>query len=156
MQPFVTRGEELLEVRKELSKNHMEHTRIFAKIENKEGIQNIREILPYADYIVIARGDLGNDMPLWQLPAAQKELSEICRAEKKPFLAVTQMLASMAESPIPTRAEVSDIFHAVVDGADAVMATNETAVGKYPAEVIRYLAKTAEEGLKWRERQWKL
>lgn len=151
MQPFVTCGEELLEVRKELRKSHMGHIRIFAKIENREGIRQIRNIIPHADVIVIARGDLGNDMPLWQLPAAQKELAEICRLEKKPFLVVTQMLASMEESPMPTRAEVSDIFHAVLDGADAVMATNETAVGKYPVETIRYLKKTAEEGLKWRE-----
>ncbi len=151
MQPFVTCGQELLEVQEELRKSHMEHVRIFAKIENCEGIRQIRNIIPYADVIVIARGDLGNDMPLWQLPAAQKRLAEICKLEKKPFLVVTQMLASMVDSPMPTRAEVSDIFHAVLDGADAVMVTNETAVGKYPVETIRYLKKTAEEALKWRE-----
>lgn len=151
MQPFVTRGEELLEVREELCRNHLEHIRVFAKIENREGIRNIRDIMPYADMIVIARGDLGNDMPLWKLPAAQKELAEICKSAGKPFLVVTQMLASMTENPLPTRAEVSDIFHAVCDGADAVMVTNETAIGKYPVEVIRYLKKTAEEAVKWRE-----
>ena len=150
MQPFVTRGEELLEVREELRRNHMEHIRVFAKIENREGMKNIRDIMPHADMIVIARGDLGNDMPLWELPAAQMELSEICREAGKPFLVVTQMLASMTENPLPTRAEVSDIFHAVCDGAGAVMVTNETAVGKYPVEVIRYLKKTAEEAVKWR------
>lgn len=151
MQPFVTAGEQLLEVRGELQKNHMDHIRIFAKIENREGMENIRDIMPYADMIVIARGDLGNDMPLWELPPAQKMLSEICRKEGKPFLVVTQLLASMVRQPYPTRAEVSDIFHAVTDGAAAVMVTNETAVGEYPAEVIRYLKKTVQEAERWCE-----
>jgi len=149
MQPFVTKGEQLLEVRRELQKNHMDHVRVFAKIENREGMENIRDIMPYADMVVIARGDLGNDMPLWELPAAQKALSEICREEGKPFLVVTQLLASMVQHPYPTRAEVSDIFHAVMDGAAAVMVTNETAVGKYPADVIRYLKKTVQEAEKY-------
>lgn len=150
MQPFVTRGEELLEIREELHKNDMDHARIFAKIENCQGMSNISEIIPEADMIVIARGDLGNDMPLWELPAAQKNLAQACTKAKKPFLVVTQMLASMVDNPVPTRAEVSDIFHAVVDGADAVMVTNETAVGKYPVEVIRYLKRTAEEAVRWK------
>lgn len=148
MQPFVTRGAELLELRNELHKNCIDDMRIFAKIENREGIKNIKDILPYADMIVIARGDLGNDMPLWELPAAQKTLAEICKDAGKPFLVVTQMLASMVQNPIPTRAEVSDIFHAVIDGAEAVMVTNETAAGKYPVEVIKYLKKTAAEAVK--------
>ncbi len=150
MQPFVTGREALLEVRKELCKHHMGHIRIFAKIENRKGMEQISDILPHADLIVIARGDLGNDMPLWELPSAQKKLAERCKKAGKPFLVVTQMLASMAESPVPTRAEVSDIFHSVLDGADAVMVTNETAVGRYPVETIRYLKKTAEEAMAWR------
>ena len=150
MQPFVTRGEELLEIREELHKNDMDHARIFAKIENCQGMSNISDIIPEADMIVIARGDLGNDMPLWELPAAQKNLAQACTKAKKPFLVVTQMLASMVDNPVPTRAEVSDIFHAVADGADAVMVTNETAVGKYPVEVIRYLKRTAEEAVRWK------
>lgn len=151
MQPFVTRGEELLQIREELRKNHMNHIRIFAKIENRQGMENIRDIIPYTDMIVIARGDLGNDMPLWKLPAAQKDLAEICTESGKPFLVVTQMLASMVQNPVPTRAEVSDIFHAVLDGADAVMVTNETAIGKYPIEAIQYLRQTAEEAVRWLE-----
>lgn len=145
MQPFVTTGMQLSEVKNVLSEYGMEHIRIFAKIENREGMEQIRDIIPHADMVVIARGDLVNDMPLWELPAAQKTLSEICRKEGRPFLVVTQLLASMIHHPYPTRAEVSDIFHAVVDGASAVMVTNETAVGKYPVEVIRYLKKTAQE-----------
>lgn len=145
MQPFVTKGAQLSEVREELQNNYMGHIRIFAKIENCRGVENIQDIMPGADMVVVARGDLGNDMPLWKLPAAQKTISDVCRKEGKPFLVVTQLLASMVENPYPTRAEVSDIFHAVMDGAAAVMVTNETAVGKYPVEVIRYLKKTVQE-----------
>ena len=145
MQPFVTNGKQLSEVKKELQKTQIEHIRIFAKIENREGVKNIRDIIKDADMVVIARGDLGNDMPLWKLPVAQKTISDICRKECKPFLVVTQLLASMVQNPYPTRAEISDIFHAVMDGASAVMVTNETAIGKYPVEVIRYLNKTVLE-----------
>ncbi|MCI8889834.1 MAG: pyruvate kinase [Eubacterium sp.] len=145
MQPFVTDAAQLKEVRQQLISSHGEHIRIFAKIENRLGMDKIRELLPEADMIVIARGDLGNDMPLWELPSAQHRLSEICRNEGKPFLVVTQMLASMVRHPYPTRAEVSDIFHAVLDGAAAVMVTNETAVGQYPIEAVRYLYRTVQE-----------
>lgn len=145
MQPFVTKGGQLSEVKRVLDQNGLKNVRIFAKIENREGMKQIQDILPAADMVVIARGDLGNDMPLWELPAAQKMISEACKKEGKPFLVVTQLLASMVNHPYPTRAEVSDIFHAVADGASAVMVTNETAVGKYPVEVIRYLKKTAYE-----------
>ena len=95
--------------------------------------------------IIIARGDLGNDMPLWELPAVQKKIENICKKYDKPYMVVTQMLSSMEQNPVPTRAEVSDIFHAVYHGAAAVMVTGETAIGKYPVEVIRYLANTAKE-----------
>lgn len=148
MQPFVTKGTQLSEVKSVLWEHGMTDIRIFAKIENREGMRQMREIMPDADMIVIARGDLGNDMPLWELPAAQKKISDICKEASKPFLVVTQLLASMVQHPYPTRAEVSDIYHAVVDGAGAVMVTNETAVGKYPVEVIRYLKKTVQEAEK--------
>ena len=107
------------------------------------------ELLPACDEIVIARGDLGNAVPLWELPALQKRIAARCCAAGKPFMVVTQMLASMENSPVPTRAEVSDIFNAVVDGASSVMVTGETAVGRYPAETIRYLVKTAEAAEQW-------
>lgn len=150
MQPFVTQGAQLAAVRKELLENGMGQLRLFAKIENQAGIEHMGDIMPFADMIVIARGDLGNDMPLWKLPAAQKYLSGLCKDYGKPFLVVTQLLASMTEHPYPTRAEVSDIFHAVTEGAAAVMVTNETAVGKYPVEVIRYLKKTVQEAEAWK------
>ena len=143
MQPFVFSGEDLRKVREILKKENAEHLQIFAKIENRIGVENLESILQETDLLVIARGDLGNDMPLWELPAVQKRIENVCKKYHKPYMVVTQMLASMEQNPIPTRAEVSDIFHAVYHGADAVMVTGETAVGKYPVEVIRYLSNTA-------------
>ena len=151
MQPFVRNGDELKTVKKELEKNKLDNIRIFAKIENKEGVSNLENIIPEADMIVIARGDLGNDMELWELPSVQKNIERICNKSRKPFMVVTQMLTSMIESPLPTRAEVSDIFNAVNDGASAVMVTNETAVGKYPVEAIKFLSKTVNSAEVWRK-----
>ena len=91
------------------------------------------------------RGDLGNAMPLWELPRVQKNISVKCRCAQKKFMVVTQMLASMEHNAVPTRAEVSDIFNAVCDGAASVMVTGETAVGEHPVEAIRYLANTVRE-----------
>ncbi len=145
MQPFVRSAEDLKTVRAALDSAGNGDIRLFAKIEDLNGAAVLPELLDAADEIVIARGDLGNAMPLWRLPAVQKRISEHCRAAGKPFMVVTQMLASMEQNPVPTRAEVSDIFNAVLDGASSVMVTGETAAGKYPAEAIRYLARTAEE-----------
>ena len=142
MQPFVRSRRDLETVRRALNENGGANIRLFAKIENQTGLERLPEFLETADEIVIARGDLGNAMPLWELPAAQKRIEAQCRKAGKPFLVVTQMLASMEQNPVPTRAEVSDIFNAVVDGAAAVMVTGETAVGKWPVEVIRYLSNT--------------
>ena len=142
MQPFVHSGEELRKVRKALQENGAAHVKIFAKIENMQGVHNLEDILTEADWVIIARGDLGNDMDLWQLPAVQKKIAAACVKAGKPFVVVTQMLASMEHSPVPTRAEVSDIFNAVLDGCAGVMVTGETAVGDYPTEVIRYLTNT--------------
>ena len=145
MQPFVRSGDDLWQVRQAMAEAGCPHLRLFAKIEDAAGIAALPRLLPAADEIVIARGDLGNAMPLWQLPAAQKRIAAACRAAGKPFMVVTQMLQSMTHSPVPTRAEVSDVFNAVLDGAASVMVTGETAVGEYPAQVIRYLAATAAE-----------
>ena len=142
MQPFVQSGKELARVREALERQGAGHVKIFAKIENMQGVDNLEDILPEADWVIIARGDLGNDMDLWQLPAVQKKIAAACVKAGKPFVVVTQMLASMEHSPMPTRAEVSDIFNAVLDGCAGVMVTGETAVGDYPAEVIRYLTNT--------------
>ncbi|MCI9138101.1 MAG: pyruvate kinase [Lachnospiraceae bacterium] len=142
MLPFVRSGGDLKLLRQELVQNHAEELQIFAKIENMEGVKNLEDILPYADQIVIARGDLGNSMPLWELPAVQAEIAEKCKKAEKPFMVVTQMLASMERCAVPTRAEVSDIFRAVAEGAASVMVTGETALGNYPEQVIRYLVNT--------------
>ena len=153
MQPFVHSGEDLIELRRILEENGAGHLEIHAKIETVEGAYNLESILPYADVIVIARGDLGNDMPLWQLPAVQKNISAACRKAGKPFVVVNQMLASMERNAIPTRTEVSDIFNAVVDGAYGVMVTNETAVGAHPVEAVTYLALTARDAERWLQEQ---
>lgn len=142
MQPFVRSKEDLIEVRRALDKAGCGDIRLLAKIENRDGISRLEELIPYCDEIVIARGDLGNAMDLWDLPAAQKHISAVCRREGRDFMVVTQMLDSMMHRQVPTRAEVSDIFNAVLDGAASVMVTGETAAGEYPLQVIRYLYKT--------------
>lgn len=145
MQPFVRGREDLEAVRAVLDRTGGRDIRLFAKIENLEGVEKLAELIPAADEIVIARGDLGNSGPLWKLPALQKRIAAACREAGRPFMVVTQMLASMERSPVPTRAEVSDIFNAVLDGAASVMLTGETAVGKYPVEAMRYLAGAVRE-----------
>ena len=149
MQPFVRSREDLQALRAALDASGGAEIRIFAKIENREGVARLNELLPAADEIVIARGDLGNSGPLWALPALQKRIAAACRGKGRPFMVVTQMLASMERSPVPTRAEVSDIFNAVLDGAASVMLTGETAVGAYPVEAIRYLVNTVREAEKY-------
>ena len=143
MQPFVRSADDLREVRAALNAAGGEHIALLAKIENMAGVANLDSFFGLADEIVIARGDLGNAMPLWELPRVQKEIAHRCHEAGMPFMMVTQMLASMMHSAVPTRAEVSDIYNAVCDGASSVMVTGETAVGEYPVEVIRYLARTA-------------
>ena len=145
MQPFVRNRADLEAVRAALNRFGGKDIRLFAKVENQEGIRNLDELIPVCDEIVIARGDLGNAMPLWELPRVQKEISHRCREAGRDFMVVTQMLYTMEHNAVPTRAEVSDIFNAVCDGAASVMVTGETAVGDYPVEAIRYLARTAEE-----------
>lgn len=148
MQPFVRNKEDLLLVREAMREAGCQELQLFAKIENLNGVDHLEEFFEVADEIVIARGDLGNAMPLWELPGIQKKIASACREADMPFMVVTQMLASMETKAVPTRAEVSDIYNAVADGAASVMVTGETAVGAYPVEVIRYLANTAKQALK--------
>ncbi len=153
MLPFVRDAEDLLTLRQALSAVGAPEIQIFAKLENCTGLICLPELLPHADQIVIARGDLGNHMPLWELPAAQKDAAAACRRAGRPFMVVTQLLYSMHQAAVPTRAEVSDIFNAVLDGASALMLTGETAVGAYPVEAMRYLVKTAGQALAYLERE---
>ena len=151
MQPFVRGREDLETVRSALDAAGGQSIRLFAKIENLDGVEKLPELIPAADEIVIARGDLGNAGPLWKLPALQKRIAAACREAGRPFMVVTQMLASMEQNPVPTRAEVSDIFNAVLDGAASVMVTGETAVGRHPVEAMEYLVHTVREAEAYRQ-----
>ena len=145
LQPFVRGAEDVHTVRQALDREGLSAVRVMAKIENRRGLEHLDAILAAADEICIARGDLGNAMPLWELPRVQKTIAARCRAAGKPFCVATQLLWSMQERAIPTRAEVLDIYNCVLDGAAGLMLTNETAAGKYPAEAMRYLVRTALE-----------
>ena len=125
----------------------------YAKIEDLRCAAALPELLDAADMIVIARGDLGNSMPLWQLPGVQKDISARCRAAGRPFLVVNQLLHNMTGHPVPTRPEVCDIFNAVADGCAALMLTGETALGQYPAQAMDTLRRTAEAALDWLARE---
>ena len=147
LQPFVRGQEDLLALRSALDQRGLGHIQIMAKIENRQGLDHLDEIIAAADQICIARGDLGNSMPLWELPSVQKDIARRCREAGRPFCLVTQLLWSMEQRPVPTRAEVLDIYNGVLDGASSLMLTGETAVGKYPVEAMEYLVKTAGRAL---------
>ena len=147
MLPFVRGKQDILALRQALAEAGAPQIRIFAKIENLAGVQALPEFLSLVDEVVIARGDLGNAMPLWELPRCQKQLSAACRAAGVPFMVVTQMLDSMCTRAVPTRAEVSDIYNAVLDGASSLMLTGETAAGQYPVQAMEFLVRTASTAL---------
>ena len=147
LQPFVRGREDIHILRAALHARGLDRVQIMAKIENQRGLDHLDEIIACADQVCIARGDLGNSMPLWALPAVQKHISRSCTAQNRSFCLVTQLLWSMEQRPIPTRAEVADIYNGVLDGASSLMLTGETAVGRYPVEAMTYLVKTAHTAL---------
>lgn len=147
LQPFVRGKEDIQILREELHARKLDRVQIMAKIENQRGLDHLGEIIDCADQVCIARGDLGNSMPLWELPAVQKHISRSCVEKGRNFCLVTQLLWSMEQRPVPTRAEVADIYNGVLDGAASLMLTGETAVGRYPAEAMDYLVKTARTAL---------
>ncbi len=141
---FVRSVEDLEQIKKWMSKHRVEIP-VIAKIEKPRAVDGIRKILERADGIMVARGDLGIEMGIEKVPSVQKMLIERAVRSKIPVITATQMLESMMEKPIPTRAEVSDIANAVFDGTDAVMLSGETAIGKYPVEAVRTMRKIIEE-----------
>ena len=137
---FVSCKEDVLEAREILKEHNREDMKVISKIESTTGVQNLDSIIDVSDGIMVARGDLGVEVPLQQLPKYQKLMIEKCREKGKFVIVATEMLESMKKSARPTRAEVSDVANAVLDGTDAVMLSGETTVGKFPVEVVRYMA----------------
>jgi len=138
---FVRKAQDIKILRGIIEKNQST-TRIVAKIEKPEALSNIDEIIAATDAVMVARGDLGVEIWLEEVPMVQKMLVEKCNAASKPVIVATQMMESMIENPRPTRAETNDVANAVLDGADAVMLSAETAAGKYPLEVVRSMVRT--------------
>ncbi len=140
---FVRRPSDVLEITEILEQEDAMHIQIIPKIENQEGIDNIDAILQVSDGLMVARGDLGVEIPTEEVPIAQKELIRKCNALGKPVITATQMLDSMQRNPRPTRAEASDVANAIYDGTDAIMLSGETAAGEYPVEAVQTMTQIA-------------
>jgi pyruvate kinase len=141
---FIGNAEDVHKVRSVLKEFGNESIKIISKIERPSALKNLDEIIEVTDAVMVARGDLGVEIDTWDVPIAQKEMCRKCNAAGKPVIVATQMLESMTEAPRPTRAEANDVFNAVLDGADAVMLSGETSVGKYPVEAVRIMDKIVE------------
>lgn len=140
---FVRCREDILEIRKILDQ-HGSHMKIIAKIESMQGIRNLEDILTVSDGIMVARGDLGVEIPMEEIPVVQKQMIKMAEAQGKHVITATQMLESMIKNPRPTRAETTDIANAIYDGTTAIMLSGETAAGAYPVEAVKTMAKIAE------------
>ena len=140
---FVRTAKDVLEIRELLEQNNGSHIQIIPKIENQEGVDNIDAIIEVSDGLMVARGDLGVEIPAEEVPLVQKSLIKKCNQVGKPVITATQMLDSMQRNPRPTRAEASDVANAIMDGTDAIMLSGETAAGLYPIESVRTMDKIA-------------
>lgn len=140
---FVRKASDVLAIREVLENNGGQSIKIISKIESQEGVDNIDEILEVSDGIMVARGDLGVEIPTEEIPMVQKEIIKKCNSLSKYVITATQMLDSMIRNPRPTRAEVTDVANAIFDGTDAIMLSGETAAGKYPVEAVKTMAKIA-------------
>ena len=141
---FVSTAQDALDLRKFLDDNGGEDIEIIAKIENRSGVDNVEEICRVCNGIMIARGDLGVEIPYVEVPSVQKQLTRKCRMLGKRVITATEMLESMIHNPRPTRAEISDVANAVYDGTSCVMLSGESAAGKYPVEAVKAMAQIAE------------
>ena len=144
---FVRCKEDILEVRRILEE-HGCGMKVIAKIENMQGIQNLEEILSVSDGIMVARGDMGVEIPFEEVPVLQKKMIKLANEQGKHVITATQMLESMIKNPRPTRAETTDIANAIYDGTTAIMLSGESAAGKYPVEAVKTMAKIAESAEK--------
>ena len=142
---FIRTGENVKEIRSFLDKNWWNHVKIISKIENKEALDNLEEIVKHSDWVMVARGDLGIEMPIYELPVYQKKILDMCFQYWKPVIIATELMKSMVNNPFPTRAEVSDVYNSVLMRADAVMLSDETAIGKYPIKAVQYMEKIVGE-----------
>ncbi len=138
-QSFIRNERDVLEVRK-LVEGRLPECRIISKIENREGIRNIDSIIDASGGIMIARGDMGVSIPIYEIPMVQKSIIKKCNRKNKPVITATQMLEHMVDNMMPTRAEVTDIANAILDGTDFVMLSAETARGKYPVEAVEVMS----------------
>ena len=141
---FVRRADDIRQIREILAAKGNDHIKIISKIENQEGVSNMEDIVRLSDGVMVARGDLGVDVEAWDLPQIQKQMIYLAQSTGKIIVTATQMLDSMQQNPRPTRAEVSDVHNAVLDGTGATMLSGESAQGDYPFESVSYMAKIDE------------